>query len=101
MAHTPGPWETRESPRNNDVWYVEGPSEPNGKWLVAEANGRNQTNEANARLIAAAPDLLEACKSARDRMWASRSPTSVVIANQCDRAIANAEGRTEDGPSAL
>ncbi len=93
MKHTPGPWEARESPRSNDVWYVEGPSEPNGKWLIAEANGRNQTNEANSRLISAAPDLLEALKLIVNLHGGTITVAQMQLAFD---AIAKAEGRTHE-----
>lgn len=64
-THTPGPW----------VFYADTPStEPN--WHIVTTANRmrvlanvhiepdNAMDLANARLIAAAPDLLEACKAA-------------------------------------
>jgi len=60
--HTPGPWSYREG---GLCWYVEPSS--NSKQCLAEVysklNSRNE-NEANARLIAAAPELLEALEIA-------------------------------------
>ena len=59
-AHTPGPWAARRmhtggfdimDPRNRDVVTVYG------------GGVETESREANARLIAAAPDLLEALKS--------------------------------------
>lgn len=62
-AHTPGPWIIREGDEwTHDVVTLEG--EMNGEpmyWNVASANGRRDQVDANVRLIAAAPDLLEAC----------------------------------------
>lgn len=58
-THTPGPWRTYQG---------------DGRWIVATTSSwayaatglipqlDAETEEANARLIAAAPDLLEACK---------------------------------------
>lgn len=56
MAHTTGPWWIEEfrSQENRYVIY-----ETMGRIAVAE--GACATAEANARLIAAAPDLLAAC----------------------------------------
>lgn len=51
MLHTPGPWSIND--QNPDDEEIEAPSGP-----VAIALGREA--EANARLIAAAPDLLAA-----------------------------------------
>lgn len=59
--HTPGPWNigTKNGAR---VWSE------NGETLIADANAseslRKEIKKANARLIAAAPDLLEALESA-------------------------------------
>ena len=61
-AHTPGPWTARRmhtggfdimDPRNRDVVTVYG------------GGVETESREANARLIAAAPDLLDALKRAR------------------------------------
>jgi hypothetical protein len=63
--HTPGPWHYQfngfaitigdESTRHN---YLE------HDYTVAKIGGNSMQDEANARLIAAAPDLLEACEEA-------------------------------------
>lgn len=53
--HTPGPWVVSLSP--NLVGAIDDGGE---RETVAETVGPNK--EANAHLIAAAPDLLEACK---------------------------------------
>lgn len=55
--HTPGPWSA--APEGNErEWGVDA-----GKWgiaICADAPGKGSA-EANARLIAAAPELLESC----------------------------------------
>lgn len=62
---TPGPWTIRKASRGPS-WYVEGQhTRARSPWLVADVDGMGDENEANARLIAAAPDLLaalEACE---------------------------------------
>ena len=59
--HTPGPWETALSftADNRIIWDV---CLPDGGDMIADLAecGDEQTQEANARLIAAAPELLEA-----------------------------------------
>ena len=58
-VHTPGPWDVQNA-------LGDGPN----KWIyadglyVAEVDGEREEAEANARLIAAAPDLLTALKDA-------------------------------------
>jgi hypothetical protein len=68
--HTPGPWQQHDdAPVYGPamaavVWTNKGP----GHGLVADCrcSGIHHDGQvANARLIAAAPDLLEACKKAR------------------------------------
>lgn len=60
--HTPGPWEVRHSPVSDLCVVTE---DPDGRWICGymSTDGDPQ-NEANARLIAAAPDLLRACEIA-------------------------------------
>ena len=64
--HTPGPWHLEEMGYNSSSYYIRGSSESGdrltiGKGAVAHIP-RSTVNpmEANARLIAAAPELLEA-----------------------------------------
>ena len=54
-AHTPGPWEV-ETPREHEVLVVG----DNGACDVARLAGPLQRKLNNARLIAAAPEMLEA-----------------------------------------
>ncbi len=60
MSHTPGPWEV-DSAHGTDAVYVLSENH-----LIAHviAHGDGTDDAANARLIAAAPDLLEACQAA-------------------------------------
>ena len=51
--HTPGPWEAREH-SDGSHWFVDW----DGGWTAGD-----ELSEANARLIAAAPELLEACEA--------------------------------------
>ena len=57
--HTPGPWE-KFFYKGHETWMVRGGK---GLTLAELANHETEDSEANARLIAAAPDLLEACQS--------------------------------------
>ena len=87
-SHTPGPWEADSERRGHVVW-ARGPT---GSMLVATC-GHAAFDGANARLIAAAPDLLAALKA----MFADACDCGPdVHCRSCElglRAIAKAEGR--------
>jgi len=55
-THTPGPWHLRERPNSGGGHFVE----PG----IATVHGSGRIPDANARLIAAAPDLLAALEMA-------------------------------------
>lgn len=82
--HTPGPWRAE---RPQTLWRVK-----SGEFFIAENVGM----EADARLMAAAPDLLAAAKVVRDwydqliREWRA-VPVMAGIAD-LHAAIAKAEG---------
>jgi hypothetical protein len=57
-AHTPGPWELRQSTRHG-YWFIDYPQQEGSATLT-----KLDCDEADARLIAAAPELLEALKDA-------------------------------------
>lgn len=85
--HTPGPW--RPQPQTFSV-------KAGQVGTVVYGNPDNPNREADARLIAASPDLLEACRAALDQM---RSSDDFKIrrghqAAALERAIAKAEGRS-------
>lgn len=62
MTHTPGPWKTR-SHRSNS--YVSGGVDDSKEelWITVQTPG-DDVRAANARLIAAAPELLDALYAA-------------------------------------
>lgn len=55
--HTPGPWHITVGAAYRQIEAVDGT-------LICFAASNNWANKANARLIAAAPDLLQALKAA-------------------------------------
>ena len=89
--HTPGPWILVKAPRSR-TWELSA----QGWKQFANVYGNtdpelNRQGEANARLIAAAPDLLEALKAIRQ---AFQSGTAMFVAqDMAEAAIAKAEGR--------
>lgn len=71
--HTPGPWDTEPFPYGFTVSldplnamriYSTDPGTENEFTVGYSVDNDRQTRTANARLIAAAPDLLEACETA-------------------------------------
>lgn len=96
--HTPGPWDARiqRGKDGRDLgWIIEHGNDRIGWSSLAyadtnrEADATDPAREANARLIAAAPDLLEALKRAENWLseWASAEPYLAIIR----AAIAKAE----------
>lgn len=85
-AHTPGPW----------VWKADGgiySAAPNTLTrFVATVYHYSPEIVPNARLIAAAPDLLAACKMVADMAvgWGALTPGDIA---EVKAAIAKAEGR--------
>jgi hypothetical protein len=118
MSHTPGPWEVEPlepgrkyygtKVRLNadsvvEVWTNSGPMKASEREI---ANGwepdhgfdhvESATDLANARLIAAAPELLEALKQLLDYTAACEGMLNASEAGQCKKAraaIAKAEGK--------
>lgn len=91
MKHTPGPWEFR----GHWIWPV-GSNDDIGR--VSESYLRpGSEREANGRLIAAAPELLEALKALLNKVdhkrYNIRKDFSFFVADAAARtAIAKAEG---------
>ena len=76
MTHTSGPWNTTGAPQ---VWAADG------------SKVAHTSNDANARLIAAAPELLEACLQAVRAL--PNKPNYVWLVKEMARAaIAKATG---------
>lgn len=95
-AHTPGPWETVD--RTESSRWVRAVGGATVGYATENGVITREASEANARLISAAPDLLEALTIAReyirglmnrhDFVWGDWSDSGLV-----DDAIAKAEGR--------
>ena len=89
--NTPGPWRVSAAPLNPDAstrWVEVYSVDPEDD--VAQVTGGNlKAAQANARLIAAAPDLLAALERIASEGWTERGAFSVQIARA---AIAKAKG---------
>jgi len=96
--HTPGPWKVTT---NLDYWvepvnFEGGEGEFKGIALCGDIHWPNSNEkqfewEANARLIAAAPDMLEALKAALCDAEGGDVPTQATI-DAMNAAITKAEG---------
>ena len=94
-AHTPGPWRVHCDPCHYDT--ASDVSSDCGQ-LFASVGGKAgwQEQEANARLIAAAPDLLEALFEADRFLSHPLDPDDIQMARDVIRAaIAKAKGGAE------
>lgn len=99
MKHTPGPWfELSDGHASIAISNTVGPQWASKKNFIAHVT------PSNAALIAAAPELLEACKYAAELVKTARKyfPKSIKnsdrfsLENTCatiNKAIARAEGR--------
>lgn len=64
-SFTPGPWVVRHFPTDRSSYVVTTTPDKDGKFVgsIIAFPTTDPNHEANARLIAAAPDLLEACEA--------------------------------------
>lgn len=100
VGHTPGPWSVYGCAiYQNDCWNA-GNNE-GGVRIGSTFQGSDEdlndecpseVQYANARLIAAAPELLEACKLALDCIGKGEMPDTLAR-NTLESAISKAEGR--------
>ena len=91
-AHTPGPWTIEESMPGDGHHFIHG---ADGTCVLCPDDGWNSNYRdydsrlANARLIAAAPELLDCCKELRDALAGAMR---VMVAHAC----AEGDALTED-----
>jgi hypothetical protein len=102
MSHTPGPWRATQCLADPGTWTIRNTAENRAiaRVRARDAEGLDIDTEANARLIAAAPDLLAACKEAERILHAyfaspntNEGRRATAIMNLIRTAIARAEGR--------
>ena len=87
--HTPGPWkEVRLVGGSHRVTTAAGCS-------IAEAFGAGATDAPNARLIAAAPDMLAALELAWDKILTEYCSSDSPVRQTVEEAIAKAKGDGE------
>lgn len=107
MKHTPGPWTVGTSralayDSRGDVCderiYISPDPKISANMICQVGGLRDRNTEANARLISAAPELLEACKAALKIIEAEQEACGIYTAhtNIIRAAIAKAEGRDDD-----
>jgi hypothetical protein len=87
MSHTPGPWELDDYDERCNGWAIRGDEL---QVAVALYLGGTALAKRNARLIAAAPELLQELKRAKSVIEGAGYPVDSSIT----RAIAKAEGRS-------
>ena len=102
--HTPGPWFYKHEKGWHDIVTHHGelPDGSPNSWTVASINTRREPeHEANARLIAAAPELLEALQSSDRAMSTAKHGYAFeivahdsVVRTMIRAAIAKATGGT-------
>ena len=106
MAHTPGPWRIGEYVKpirykQDDLHVLAGQMSIVCSMSAVNWSIDGEKDKANARLIAAAPDLLEALKEALPyvlRAYECAFPNereNEAIADEIRAAIAKAEGHNE------
>ena len=70
--HTPGPWNREEA--SHDLWWEEESIlSPKGQ-IIAATRNRCPEHAANARLIAAAPDLYDICRNFIEKVESGNYP---------------------------
>ncbi len=82
-AHTPGPWVAMQN-ESQGVSFIY-PKRSSDDCICTVSN------EANARLIAAAPEMLEALKIARDQIETSTGKTASYLNSVIAKATGGAE----------
>lgn len=90
MGHTPGPWRAVEH-QGRDVFIWDDAGTKRGYIARVNNYGTIKLAKANARLIAAAPELLAALESAYTMLKAKDYTESVLQVHGIPQAIAKAK----------
>lgn len=83
--HTPGPWRV-EKFNDTKSWSIYANGGTHSLASIRDA--------ANARLIAAAPELLQALRDARESLIARGADPVISVLREINAAIAKTEGRS-------
>lgn len=95
MNHTPGPWATHKTEGNGgnipDRLEIVGPEEGRKRSLIASIYGfKMPEGQANAQLIAAAPELYEALVNLMDFLFHGKKDRQMIL--RAKAALAKARG---------
>ena len=92
QKHTDGPWATKKG--NHQRCQIYGPDGQwvANSWVVDVRDDSRLPAEANADLIAAAPELLEACEAIARLADGQGQVNMMMVAGQARQAIAKARG---------
>lgn len=104
IKHTPGPWQLQTSSNDfSDTWFAFSKTQVKifevaaGNYTGKDEESAYKEAEANANLIAAAPDMLEALKEAEKELEACYKRIGIDWPTRISRiiksAIAKAEGK--------
>ena len=96
MTHTPGPWTTQDYYAEKSDWFDICAEHAENGIIGSTYCQSYEQNRANAYLIAAAPDLLDALRSAQQQLEQYEQERTGETFNDpfINAAIAKAEGRS-------
>lgn len=104
--YTPGPWCLDVEPSDDGTFFVQTPEGRDGQCIAEVYNQTTPDTVANARLIAAAPELYEALRSLLAEVEADREAEDPQARTQMEwedaplaaarAALAKAEGRINE-----
>lgn len=99
--HTPGPWEisrpSMTDPQSETSWDIFTPTDSDHRCeYIGEFHGNsgNQASAANARLIAAAPELLAALEALAEVSWTNLTGGHQDLIEDAWDAIRKAKGES-------
>lgn len=91
QTHTPGPWYTKSDYQNRIEVYAELYDNSRTTASIASVGNCIMEGEANAHLIAAAPDLLAALEAITQHAYDDDTPLAAILGDFDDmRSIAQA-----------